>query len=142
MKAESFEGEELEARSWKREVEAEHRDIFQIEAIGPLALLCTFPNLLKNSVWVHFIDNVAAEYALVKGSSSIKSGDVVIGETWRRIQKLNVAPYFDRVASSSNPVDGLSRGRREGPWQRIVKAKLPDDLDRLLEAELSESDLE
>ena len=52
------------------------------------------------------------------------------------------APYFDRVASSSNPVDGLSRGRREGPWQRIVKAKLPDDLDRLLEAELSESDLE
>ena len=142
MKAESFEGEELKARSWKREVEAEYRDIFQIEAIGPLALLCTFPNLLKNSVWVHFIDNVAAEYALVKGSSSIKSGDVVIGETWRRIQKLNVAPYFDRVASSSNPVDGLSRGRREGPWQRIVKAKLPDDLDRLLEAELSESDLE
>ena len=91
---------------------------------------------------MHFIDNVAAEYALVKGSSSIRSGDVVIGETWRRIQKLNVAPYFDRVASESNPVDGLSRGRREGPWQRIVTAKLPKELDHLLEAELSESDLE
>ena len=50
--------------------------------------------------------------------------------------------YFDRVASESKPVDGLSRGRREGPWQRIVKAKLPDDLDRLLEAEVSESDLD
>ena len=39
-------------------------------------------------------------------------------------------------------VEGLSRGRREGPWQRIVKAKLSDDLDRLLEAEVSESDLD
>ena len=104
--------------------------------------MCTFPKYLRDSLWVHFIDNVAAEYALVKGSSSIRSGDVVVGETWRWIQKLNVAPYFDRVASESNPVDGLSRGRREGPWQRVYKAKLPDDLDRLLEAELSESDLE
>ena len=67
---------------------------------------------------------------------------MVIGETWRRIQKLNAAPYFDRVASESNPVDGLSRGRREGPWQRIITAQLPTDLDQLLEAELSESDLE
>ena len=102
----------------------------------------TFPNYVKDALWLHFIDNVAAEYALVKGSSSIRSGDVVVGETWRRIQKLNAAPYFDRVASESNPVDGLSRGRREGPWQRIIKAKLPDDLDRLLEAEVSESDLD
>ena len=79
---------------------------------------------------MHFIDNVAAEYALVNGSSS------------RRIQKLNVAPYFDRVASESNPVDGLSRGRREGPWQRIFTAQFPKALDHMLEAELSESDLE
>ena len=123
---------------WGRQGGAEHRDIFQIEAIGPLAILCTFPNYVKDALWLHFIDNVAAEYALVKGSSSIRSGDVVVGETWRRIQKLNAAPYFDRVASESNPVDGLSRGRREGPWQRIIKARLPDDLDRLLEAEVSE----
>ena len=127
---------------WGRQKNEEHRDIFQIETIGPLSLLCTFPKLLKDSMWVHFIDNVAAEYALVKGSSSIRSGDVVIGETWRRIQKLNVSPYFDRVASESNPVDGLSRGRREGPWQRIIEAQLPKDLERLLEAELSKSDLD
>ena len=90
---------------------------------------------MKGALWLHYIDNVAAEYSLVKGSSSIRSGDVVVGETWRSIQKLNIYAYFDRVASESNPVDGLSRGRPSGPWQRVVKALLPANLEKLLESE-------
>ena len=90
-------------------------------------------------MWLHYIDNVAAEYALVKGSSTIRSGDVVVGETWRHIQNPGIYSYFDRVASEPNPVDGLSRGRSSGPWQCVGKALLPAKLDELLRAESSSS---
>jgi hypothetical protein len=100
-----------------------------------LALLQTFPKILKNSLWLHFIDNEAAQHSLVKGSSSIACGDVVVGETWKRIQQLGIYPYFDRVESKANPVDGLSRGRSDGPWERVIRARLPDDLeDKLKDA--------
>ncbi len=104
--------------------------------------MTTFPKLLKGTVWTHYIDNIGAEYSLVKGSSSTKAGDVVVGETWRRIVDLDVYPYLDRVASASNPVDGLSRGRREGPWKQVIKAKLPENLEHLLADEASSSDLD
>ena len=115
-------------------------DIYLIEAIGPLSILLTFPNLVQNSLWIHFIDNEAAQYALVRGSSSINAGDVVVGETWRKIQALRTFAYFDRVESKANPVDGLSRGRWEGPWQQILRAKLPTNLEELLRADLEASD--
>ena len=59
-----------------------------------------------------------------------------MGETWRKIAELDVIPYFDRVASESNPVDGLSRGRWGGPWKQVLTAKLPVNLERLLEEEI------
>jgi len=78
------------------------------------------------------MDNVAAQYSLIKGSSTITSGDIVAGETWRRFQSLRCHAYFDRVESKANPVDGLSRGVATGPWERVLKARLPADLERLL----------
>ncbi|MGB1192278.1 MAG: hypothetical protein ACPG3T_05100, partial [Pseudomonadales bacterium] len=36
------------------------RDIFEVEAIGPLVILATWPGLLRGALWIHFIDNVAA----------------------------------------------------------------------------------
>ena len=123
-------------RLWDRQKSDECRDIFLIEAIGPLAILTTFPKLLKDAVWIHFIDNVGAEYSLAKGSSSTQAGDIVVGETWQRVAELGAIPYFDRVASESNPVDGLSRGRWEGPWRQVIKAKLPANLEKLLEGEI------
>ena len=92
-----------------------YKDIFLVEAIGPLLVLETFPNVVKNSLWLHFIDNVGSQHALIKGSSSISSGDKVVGMTWNRIQNLKIWAYFDRVDSKANPVDGLSRGRMHGP---------------------------
>ena len=67
---------------------AEMSDIYCIEAIGPLAILTTWPNILKNALWVHYIDNVASQYSLIKGSSSIAAGDVIVGETWKRFSRL------------------------------------------------------
>ena len=71
----------------------------------------------------------------MRGSSSILAGDVIVGETWRKIQKLGAYFYVDRVESEANPVDGLSRGKREGPWQRVLKARLPPNLADLLAVE-------
>ena len=68
----------------------------------------------------------------MKGSSSIACGDIVVGETWKKIQELNVYPYFDRVESKANPVDGLSRGCNDGPCRQVIPARLPDDLAQKL----------
>ena len=111
-------------------------DIFLIEALGPLILLCTFPNVFKECMWLHFIDNEAAQHSLVKGSSSIASGDAIVGETWRRIQALHCWAYFDRVESEANPVDGLSRGARIGPWTQVHKAIIPEAVLDMAFAEL------
>ena len=72
----------------------------------------------------------------------MNAGDVIVGETWRKVQDLGVYAYFDRVESEANPVDGLSRGRREGPWQRVVTARLPTNIEELLAVGSSESDLD
>ena len=93
-----------------------HNDIFEIEGVGPLVILENYPELLKGRMWLHFIDNAAALSSLVNGSS-VCEGVVIIGVTWSRIQCLEVYPLFDRVDSSSNPVDGLSLGRLAGPWR-------------------------
>ena len=84
-----------------------------------------FPNLLKGCLWIHFIDNVGAQHSLVRGSASILSGDLAVGAIWRRIAALDIYPYFDRVASASNPLDGLSRRVFEGPWRAVKWVNLP-----------------
>ena len=107
------------------------RDIYEIEAIGPLTMLHNWPELLQGCLWIHFIDNSAGLSSLVKGSSSVFSGDIIVGATWRSVIALDVLPWFDRVDSHANPVDGLSRGRFDGQWvsQEISFPDfIPDDL--------------
>ena len=111
---------------------AGQRDIFEIEAVGPLVILATWPGLLTGSYWIHFIDNTAAQASLVKGSSSVMSGDAIVGITWGMVAHQRIMPWFDRVDSKSNPVDGLSRGRTTGPWQEVRRGRLPGELLRSL----------
>ena len=75
---------------------------------------------MQGALWTHYIDNDGALAALIKGSSSVTSGDVIIGRTWRLISHWEVSPWFERVCSASNPLDGLSRGRRNGPWKKVI----------------------
>ena len=115
-------------RLWSRQrANTDLNDIYQIEAIGPLLVLTTWPEILRNSMWVHVIDNEAALASLVKGSSSVMEGDVIVGETWRLISELHVVPWFDREDTNSNPVDGLSRKRLDGPW-KLVPPSFPCSL--------------
>ena len=111
---------------WQQSL-ARHNDIYEVEAIGPLLLLFNWPELFRDTLWLHFIDNQAALASLVKGSSSVHSGDVIVGQTWRLAMNLNTIPWFDRVDSKSNPVDGLSRGKLEGPW-RLQQIRFPLEL--------------
>ena len=53
---------------------------------------------------------------MVKGGSRVSGTDTIAGMTWRKIAKINACPWFDRVDTKSNPVDGLSRGVLDGDW--------------------------
>ena len=78
-------------------------DIFEIEAIGPMIALLTWPPLLADRPWIHFIDNNAAQSALIKGPSNNLTGDTIAGETWNLIRKVRCWLWMDRVASKRTP---------------------------------------
>jgi hypothetical protein len=107
--------------TWSRAaVAGDHYDIFEIEAIGPALVLHNFEDYFsEDALWLHFIDNDAALATLVKGSSSVLSGEVITAYTHSRCSAIGLWSWFDRVASADNPVDGLSRGKMEGPWQLV-----------------------
>ena len=126
-------------RLWSRQkkgADAEH-DIYEIEALGPVLVLATWPHLLKDRLWIHFIDNSNALAALVKGGSSVHSADVIAAWVSSAVARLGAIPWYDRVDTKSNPVDGLSRGRLEGPWE-LVQLVFPPELRDLLVAYLDE----
>ena len=106
----------------------EHYDIFEIEAVGPALVLHNWGHLIpEGSLWLHFIDNDAALATLVKGSSSVLSGEVITAHTHSLISRSGLWPWFDRVASKDNPVDQLSRGKPDGPWE-LVDIEFPPGL--------------
>ena len=89
---------------------------------------------MKGSLWVHFIDNTGAQAALITGSCSVQCGDVIVGHTASLPAALKVRPWYDRVASESNPVDGLSRGIISGQLRPIaLPASLIADLRNMLD---------
>ena len=105
--------------SQRKDESGELYDIQEIEGIGPLLVLTTWPDILRGSLWLHFIDNNGALSCLIKGSSSCLGTDTLVGMTWKKIGDLSVLPWFDRVDTKSNPVDGLSRKDVRGPWDLV-----------------------
>ena len=56
--------------AWSESTEIEpQRHINKIEAIVPAICLCTWPNLIRGSLWLHFIDNDGALACLISGCS-------------------------------------------------------------------------
>ena len=120
---------------WARMADkSDYKDIYLVEAIGPLILLTAFPRLIRDALWLHFIDNSAAEASLISGSSALQAAHHIIGLTWETAGRRRLWPYCDRVESESNPVDGLSRGDWTGPWDGVKTIEFPmDDLLNLAE---------
>ena len=108
--------EELRKAWDPNQKEGRFNDIYHVEAIGPLLVLMNFANELADALWLHFVDNDAALSSLVRGGSSVASGDRLTGKTWSQVVEVGCLPWFDRVDSAANPTDGLSRGRLQGPW--------------------------
>ena len=94
-------------------------DIQEVEGIGPLIALTTWEEALTNALWLHFIGNNGALSCLMKSGSSVMGTDTIVGMTWHKCGKIIVCPWFDRVDSKSNPVDGLSRGNLAGDWDIV-----------------------
>ena len=113
-----------------------YNDIFEIEAVGPAIILDQWGRKMRNTMSLHFIDNVGAQAALCRGSSSVHEGDLIVGHTWSAIAKFGIYAWFDRVASAANPVDKLSRGTFKGPWAAERHVALPGKLTCLLRREL------
>ena len=113
-------------RKWDdAQKQSRFNDIYEVEAIGPLLILHNWGQELAGCLWLHFIDNAAALGTLVRGSASVMSGERIAGLTWSHVLGLSCFPWFDRVASSSNPADGLSRGKLAGPWVLDHSIRLP-----------------
>ena len=120
---------------WREQQEREFRYIFELEAFAPLLILADWRNMLMlQCVWTHYIDNDGALAALISGSSSVTSGDCIVGETWRLCDEHQVLPWYERVESKSNPLDGLRGGWTEGPWNSIEQFTVPEALLNLLRA--------
>ena len=71
---------------WSRSaVGGDHYDIFEIEANGPALAVHSFGQYITpGSLWLRFIDNEAALATLIKGSSSVMSGEVITAYTHSR----------------------------------------------------------
>lgn len=115
-------------------------DIFYIEAIGPAMVMEQWPQRLQGRPWIHSIDNVGAQCCIVRGSSRAEAGDAVVNYTWGRVAHLRTFLWVDRVASKSNPVDGLSRGVFRGPWKSVERLRFPRALLEAIQEALSESE--
>ena len=78
--------------SKQRENSSQHalRSMFDIEAVGPVTVLVTWPRQLRGCLWVHFIDNDVSQAALINGSSSVLSGDIIASITWEMIAKQRI----------------------------------------------------
>jgi len=102
--------------------------ICAIEAVGPLLALGTWPAALAGCVWVHFIDNDPALFALLAGSARSESLCDVAGETWAHVAERHVMPWFERVESAANTADAPSRSRALEFAATEVPARWPSRL--------------
>ena len=123
-------------RMWRmQEGRSSKADIFEIEGVGPLAIATTWPMLIQGRPWLHFIDHQGAQMCLVRGSGNSRNGDVISGLTWTAVQATQSWLWLERVMSESNPIDGVSRGVKDGPWQSVEECRLPRVLLQALRRE-------
>ena len=70
---------------WTAQWNALGRNITQIEACGPLLAFRTWPRL-RDGLWINFVDNEGATYALIKGASSVLSLSEITHTIWTEAQ--------------------------------------------------------
>jgi len=118
---------EMWLKRWSRGDGCGNR-IMEIEAVGPLLAVSTWPSLFRDVLWLHFIDNESAKFSLIKGSSLAMGTNEIVHATWDECRKRRIYPWWERVSSSDNPVDKASRRDLRDlygqDWQ-VVEPTLP-----------------
>jgi len=93
---------------WKK-LNDRTRVIHQAELLPAKLALELWADRLAGRRVIVFIDNAAAEGALVKGASTSEASASIVGQFWEMATKATMDIWIARVPSRSNPADGPSR---------------------------------
>ena len=85
--------------------------IYALELFSVVAAVFGFRKYLRSSNIIIFIDNDAADLALIKASSKSKFVHHLIRIFWKLASTIPFSVWFERVPSKSNLADFPSRGR-------------------------------
>ena len=99
-------------------------DINELESLAAVMWVETFGPAIKHADVCLFVDSAAAEGSLLKGYSSSPHLAALAGQFWASAASYGLRMWVDRVPSSLNPADELSRdsdkqARGKG-WQQVV----------------------
>ena len=82
---------------------------------------------------MHYVDNEAAKYGLIKGSSPTRDSAWLINEFWRWEADQESFTWFERVPSASNCADDPSRGKGRDTTvngRMVAWKRLPDSIEK------------
>ena len=101
--------------------------IYAVEIFAVMIALSAWEDLLFDTFTVVFVDNTAAQAALVAGKSSTACGRKILQHVLDSEQRTAIRPWFGWVPSYSNPSDPPSRGvyehlERQGAARTDVSA--------------------
>ena len=91
------------------------------QIVGQAELL---PCLVARIIWaqrtegravIHYVDNEAARYALIKVTSPTMDSAFLTAAFWKEDSNRKTFSWFERVPSPSNPADAPSRKRKPEP---------------------------
>ena len=96
--------------------------IYALQMVAQIIALTAFGPILPTT-WVAFIDNVAGQFALMKGYGKDMAVNGILAAFWGMAALHDWQPHFERVTSAANIADAvsradLSRAHRDG-WTRV-----------------------
>ena len=107
---------------WSRIFVPQSIYIYMLEIVAQVVPLLAMQDTIDKFV-IMFVDNEPARHALAKGFGKDDSINCLLQHAWRRIEDLSLRPAWQRVTSSANVSDAVSRGdlrhaRAEG-WTEV-----------------------
>ena len=90
------------------ETESEH-PIYEVELYAILVAFTLWAEVLKDTFSIFYLDNEAAQSALISGRSGTRNGRQLLQRVLQLEQDNLTRPWFGRVPTHSNPADAPSR---------------------------------
>ena len=90
----------------------ESANIFLLEVFAACRAVDQLSYIAPHGPTLIFIDNTAAASALIRGSTNDEFGRIMVKAFWKICALARFIPWIEIVASSNNPADEPSRGRR------------------------------